>query len=55
MHDGNKTFTNKFTWEMRLENLKRVSGPVLSYILQIDATSVFLFREFESTESTFQN
>lgn len=54
MHDGNKTFTNKFTWEM-VQNLKRVCGPVLSYILQIDATSVFLFWEFESTESTFLN
>lgn len=54
MHAGNKTFTNKFTWEM-VQNLKRVSGPVLSYILQIGTTSVFLFREFESTKSTFLN
>lgn len=26
-----------------VQDLKRVSGPVLSYVLQIDATSVFFF------------
>lgn len=52
MHDGNKTFTNKFTWEM-VQNLKRVSGPVLSNILQIDTTSVFLFREFDRLNQLF--